>query len=153
MNLKVQQYIKELDEQIKVVKEIDDDEVKSMLTQYLCVRISGLLETFVKSRISDYAQGRVPKEVNRYISVKFKDITNLKYTKLKEILDSFSNEWASDFDDYIKDHEQQKTSMDSLVANRHNIAHGQNGSMSFKRLEQYYEDTKAIIKKLDTIIK
>ena len=153
MNIKTQNYLRQLDNQFELVKNVENDEIKSMLTQYLCIRISGLLETFIKSRISDYAQGRVPKEVNRYISGKIKDITNLKCTKLKDVLDSFSNEWSDDFSNYIEEHEQQKNSSDSLVTNRHNIAHGQTGSMSFNNLEQYYEDTKAIITKLDTIIK
>ncbi|MDE5570994.1 MAG: hypothetical protein K2I86_02925 [Prevotella sp.] len=152
MNIKTQNYLKQLDDQFELVKKVENEEIRSMLAQYLCIRTSGLLETFIKSRISDYVQGRVPKEVNRYISGKIKDITNLKCTKLEDVLKSFSNEWAKDFNSDVEEHEQQKNSVDSLVTNRHNIAHGQNGNISFKNLEQYYNDVKAIIKTLDTII-
>jgi len=153
MNYKTQQYILQLDRQYEKVKQVEDDEIKSMLTKFLCVRTSGLLENYIKSRIGDYTQGRVPKEVNRYISQKFKDITNLKCNRLKDVLDSFSNEWSEEFLTYIEEHEQQKNSIESLITNRHNIAHGQNVGMSFSILEQYYEDVKAVITKLETIIR
>ena len=152
MNPKVRQYIKELDDQFQLVKKTKDDEIKSMLTQYLCIRVSGLLETFIKCRISDYALGRVPKEVKRFISGKFKDITNLRSEKLLNVLDSFSNDWFIDFNEHINDNAQQKTSLDSVVTNRHNIAHGQHQNISFKSMEQYYEDVKAVISKLELII-
>ena len=153
MNIKVQQYIRQLDDQFNLVKKTDEDELKSMLTQYLCVRVSGLLETFVKCRISDYTDKRVPKEVNRYISGKFKEITNLNTNKIKTVLNSFSNDWSCDFDKYLTESEQQKNSVDSLITHRHNIAHGQSQSISLKNLEQYYEDVKILIKKLENIIK
>lgn len=152
MNLKVKQYIKELDNQFKLVKNAEDEEIRSMLTQYLCIRVSGLLEIFIKCRISDYALGRVPKEVNRFISGKFKDITNLKSSKLEIVLDSFSNVWSEKFCNHIKENAQQKTSIDSLITNRHNIAHGQTQNLTYKNMEQYYDDVKIIINKLDSII-
>lgn len=153
MNYKTQQYIQQLDRQYEKVKQVEDDEIKSMLTKFLCVRTSGLLENYIKSRIGDYTQGRVPKEINRYISQKFKDVTNLKCNRLKDVLDSFSNEWSEEFLTYLEEHEQQKNSIESLITNRHNIAHGQNVGMSFSILEQYYEDVKAVITKLETIIR
>ncbi len=153
MNYKTQLYIQQLDNQYEKVKLVEDDEIKSMLTKFLCVRTSGLLENYIKARIGDYTQSRVPKEVNRYISQKFKDITNLKCNRLKDVLDSFSNKWSEEFHTYLEEHEQQKNSIESLITNRHNIAHGQNAGMSFSNLEQYYADVKAVITKLETIIR
>lgn len=153
MNYKIRQYIETLNNQFKIVKNVSDEEQKSMLTKYLCVRVAGLLEAFIKAQISEYTNGRVPKEIERYISSKFKDITNLKCKKLREVLDSFSNDWAVEFDAYTANHEQQKNSLDSIITNRHNIAHGQVGNLSFLNMQQYYDDVKLIITKLDNIIK
>ena len=153
MNLKTQQYIRTLDEQFEIVKAVSNEEQQSMLTKYLCVRTAGLLETYIKARFSEYTNKSVPKEVKRFISGRFKDITNLRCNKLREVLDSFSNDWATDFDTYIDEHEQQKNSLDSVITNRHDIAHGQTGSLSFRNLQQYYIDIKLIINELENIIK
>ena len=152
MNLKTQQYITALDEQFAITQSVHDEEQQSMLAKYLCVRTAGLVEAYIKTRISDYINKSVPKEVKRYICGKFKDITNLSCKKLRDVLDSFSNEWANDFDVYVAEHEQQKNSLDSIIANRHNIVHGQPGNLSFHNLQQYYTDIKHIIDKLDSII-
>lgn len=153
MNIKTVQYIRELDAQFIIVDKIQNEELKSMLTKYLCVRTSGLIETFIKSKISEYAQGKVPKEINRFMSAKFKDITNLKCGKLQDFLDSFSHDWAEEFNNFIKDHEQEKNSVESIIANRHIIAHGQNAGLSFNSMQQYYADIKSVINKLDSIIR
>lgn len=153
MDLKTQQYIKDLDDLKKQISDIDDDEVKSSLVKLFCVRTAGLLEVFLKTRISEYSKNKVPKEISRYLSAKFKDITSLKSSKLKDVLTSFSTEWGAEFDEYLADHEQQKSSLDSIIAQRHNIAHGQPSSLSLVAMSQYYDDVKAVVVYLDTIIR
>lgn len=61
MNHKVRLYINNLEEDVKLAEQQSDDEVKSLLAKIICVRISGLLETALKCRISDYSDSRTPK--------------------------------------------------------------------------------------------
>lgn len=143
----------DLDNLKEQISDVDDDEVKSSLVNLFCVRTAGLLEVFVKTRISEYSKNKVPKEISRFLSAKFKDITNLKSSKLKEILTSFSIEWGKNFDDYLAEHEQQKSSLDSIIAQRHSIAHGQQSSLSPSSMSQYYDDVKELVKYLDSIIR
>lgn len=153
MDLKTQLYIKDLDDLKKQISDVDDDEVKSSLVKLFCVRTAGMLEVFVKTRISEYFKNKVPKEISRFLSAKFKDITSLKSSKLKDVLMSFSTEWGAEFDEYLADHEQQKSSLDSIIAQRHSIAHGQPSSLSLASMSQYYDDVKAVVVYLDTIIR
>ena len=153
MDIRTEQYIRDLDNIDKIINSIDDEEIKSLLLKLFCVRLSGLVELYLKNRISDYSKGKVPKEINRYLTVKFKDITNLKTNKLCEILSNFSVQWADDFKNYVDLHEQTKTSLDSLIAQRHNIAHGQPSTINQSSMNQYYADIKNIINYLDSIIK
>lgn len=153
MDMKTQQYIRDLDSLKSIINKVEDDEVKSLLVKLFCVRTAGLLEVFIKTRISEYSRGRVPQEINRFLTAKFKDITSLKSKKLEEVLRLFSNDWADSFEAYLIDHDQKKTSLDSMIAQRHSIAHGQPSSISASIMSQYYDDVKDIVCHLDTIIR
>jgi hypothetical protein len=153
MDMKTQQYIRDLDNLKTKTEEEDDEEVKSYLVKLLCVRTAGLLEVFLKTRISEYSKNRVPKEISRFLNTKFKDITNLKSSKFEEVLTSFSVEWGVKFRDYLDNHEQEKTSLDSVIAQRHIIAHGQSSNIGSTSMVQYYNDVKSIVVYLDTIIR
>lgn len=69
------------------------------------------------------------------------------------MLTSFSVDWADKFRDYLDDHEQEKISLDSVIAQRHNIAHGQPSNIGSTSMAQYYNDVKSIVVYLDTIIR
>lgn len=153
MDMKTQQYIRELDDLWNTIKSIDDEEIKSSLVKLFCIRTSGFLEVFIKTRISEYSKGKVPKEINRFLTTKFKDITNLKSTKLVDVLESFSDEWAMKLRDYLNEHEQEKLSMDSLVNQRHLIVHGKSANIGSRTMLQYYEDVKNIVQYIDGIIR
>lgn len=153
MDLKTQQYIRDLDNLIRKIDGVDDDEIKSSLIQLLCIRVSGLLEVFLKTRISEYSKGKVPKEINHFLTAKFKDITNLKTSKLQDVLTAFSPEWAERFTEYIDDNEQKKTSLDSIIAQRHHIAHGHPSNLGATMMYQYYDDIKQIVCFLDGVIR
>lgn len=153
MDMKTEQYIRDLNDLKNKIDGVDDEEVKSSLLKLLCVRTAGLLEVFLKTRISTYANGKVPKEINHFMTAKFKDITNLKASKFLDVLTSFSNEWADAFTAYLNDHEQEKASLDSVIAQRHSIAHGQSSSINRSSMFQYYEDVNRIISFLDTVIR
>lgn len=153
MDLKTEQYIIDLDNLKLKIDGVDDDEIKSSLIKLFCVRVSGLLEVFLKTRISEYSNGKVPKEINRFLTSKFKDITNLKTSKLQEVLTAFSTEWAKKFTDYIEKNEQIKTSLDSIIAQRHSIAHGQSSNLGEIVMNQYYDDIKQVVCFLDGVIR
>lgn len=139
MNIKVKQYIHELDDALELVKSQTDDEDKSMLTNIMCIRISGLLEMALKCRISDYSAQKTPQEINRFLTQKFKDITNLKSTKLSDVLGQFSTIWQNEFDEELEQNSQLKSSLDSLINIRNNLAHCQKANTSLRDTEQYYK--------------
>lgn len=153
MDMKTQQYIRDLDSLKTKTEKEDDEEVKSYLVKLLCVRTAGLLEVFLKTRISEYSKNKVPKEISRFLTSKFKDITNLKSSRFEEVLTTFSVDWGDKFRGYMEDHEQEKSSLDSVIAHRHNIAHGQPSNIGSASMVQYYNDVKAIVVYLDGIIR
>ena len=153
MDMKTTQYIRDLENLKNTINDVDDEEIKNSLVKLLCVRTAGLLEVFLKTRISEYSNGKVPKEINRFMTTKFKDITNLRSFKFLEVLSSFSENWGRKFNEYLEEHEQEKSSLDSVVAQRHMIAHGQSSNISQNYMFQYFDDVKNIVSFLDTIIR
>ena len=153
MNHKVKVYITGLDEDLNLANNQSDDEVKSLLAKIICIRISGLLEVAIKSRISDYSDKKTPKEIKRFLTQKFKDITNLKTSKLCDVLGAFSSDWKDEFEEEIRNNQQIKSSLDSLITLRNDIAHGQTCSISLNHVQQYYNDVKIAIGLFDKIIK
>lgn len=153
MDMKTAQYIRDLDNLKSKIEGVDDEETKSLLLKLFCVRTAGLLEVFLKTRISEYSKGKVPKEINRFMTAKFKDITNLKSSKLEDVLTSFSIEWSDKFAEYLEEHEQERTALDSIIAQRHNIAHGQQSNIGEVAMKQYYEGVKHVVTYLDGVIR
>lgn len=151
--MKTTQYIRDLENLKKKIDDVDDEEIKNSLVKLLCVRTAGLLEVFLKTRISEYSKGKVPKEITRFMTAKFKDITNLKSSKFSDVLSTFSEDWSREFNDYLEEHEQEKSSLDSVVAQRHMIAHGQSSNISQSYMAQYFNDVKNIVSFLDMVIR
>jgi len=151
MKFKLQSQEKKLDELFSLVEKIEEEEVKALLSKLLCVRTSGLIESAVKNLINEYIVGTSPKPVQDFVNKKMKNATNLRYEKLLEILAMYSIKWSESFADRIND--EQRAALNSIVSNRNNIAHGENDSISFIIMKDYYKQAKVVIDTLKEIIK
>lgn len=150
MRLSLELQEKKIDDLFKEVSLVKDDEIKSHLSKYLCIKVSGYFENVLKVLISDYVSKSCSKESANYIISNTKRITNLSDEKLTDFLKSFSEKWTDDYNYAITD--QHRSSLNSLISNRNSIAHGQQDSISFKIIEQYYLDLKEIVIYLKIII-
>lgn len=149
---KLKIYEKQLDSLFKEVSLIQEGEInKAHLTRYLCVRTSGYLENVVRILIAHFCDGTSPKPINNYIIKRTKYLTNLDYKKLKSLLGEFDPDWSLEFDKKIT--EQQKSSINSVISNRNNIAHGNQDSITYRDMTSYYKDVKDVCKILIEIIK
>jgi len=148
---KIELQQKKLDQLFELTNLIEEDEVKSHLLKLLCIRTSGLLETAFKNLILEYLQGTSPKEIQSFVSSEIKLISNLKSERLITTLNRFSSEWSVELKNMIT--EEQFSSLNSLISNRNNIAHGENDSITFSPMKKYYVDTISVIVALRQIIK
>jgi len=142
---------KQLSDLFKSVEGIKDDEIKSHMTKYLCIQTSGYLENVVKSLIDEYLENSCPQPAKNYVTSKIERLTNLDERKLGDFLQSFSNEWLQVFNEKVND--QQKSSLNSIIGNRNQIAHGKSIGLTYKTIQQYYTDLQQIIIVLKSIIK
>ena len=126
----------------------DNDELLSHWARYLCVLVSGWLEMSVYEIYSEYVQKRSSENVSRYVSRRLRKFQNPKMNNILSLTSDFCSEWRDALqqctDGEIKD------AVDSIVANRHLIAHGESCNISYERLKEYYERAVRAIRILES---
>lgn len=152
MDLVVQEYVRKLDNIFIIAKNIDkdNDELRAHMAKYLCIRISGLMETFFKRKIANYLNGKTPKPVESYVNNAFKTFSSVNTKKIINTMATFSQEWANEFQETITD--TQKASLDAIIANRHNLAHGKDQGLTLKQIEGHYNNIKEIMELVELIV-
>lgn len=151
MRLQIENQERKLDDLLKNIETVTDDELKAHLSKYFCVRISGYLENVLKILVANYSEGSSPRAVSNYLQNHLKSVTNLSEDKMQKVLNKFSEDWSTNFSERVT--EQQIQSLNSIISNRNSIAHGQQDNISYKVIGQYYLDLKEIVKHLRDIIK
>ena len=123
-----------------------DTETQADHTKYLCVLVSGLIETVIPELVIEYCGKQTSAPVLGYISGQLNKIQKLNVRKLTELLASFDKAWAKDFESFLEI-DGKKESLNSVVALRNKIAHGESvPQMSLSRMTDYYKNIKTIIK-------
>lgn len=139
-----------LDQVFKTSDCITDDEVRSHLARYLCILTSGYIESSIKIILRDFFNTNSSPKVANHCNTSIKNISNLKTEKISQLLNSFSSDWKDEFDGCISD--KERDAVDSVVANRHLIAHGNNVGVSYIQIREWYKTIKIVIGKIFLII-
>jgi hypothetical protein len=127
-----------IDNIFEKVKSISiDDEIMSYVTKYLCVVVTGFLETSVREIYSDYAQNKAHKHVANYVAVKLRRFHSPKVGNILELTSYFSQKWKDELEKTI-DEKDIRFAIDGVVGNRHNIAHGVDVGVTFGQIREYY---------------
>ncbi len=115
---------------------IEDDELRAELAKHLCVLASGLLEVGCRDILNRYAAKRCDSAVGRFVADRLTDLQSPRVGNMLELLTSFDPHKAQSWFDGLTD--EQRDSVDSIVNNRHQIAHGRSIGLSFDTLRRYY---------------
>lgn len=151
MRWKLEQQEKKLDALFLMCQKIEDVEQQAFMAKFLCVRASGFVESSFRHLISEYTDGTSPRQIQSYVNKKTKYVTNLNFEKVLELLSSFDNDWKEKFAHAIND--EQKSALNTIVSNRNNIAHGENDSVSYVLMVDYYERVKEVVNLLKDIVR
>ena len=151
MHYRIRNQISSLDALFVTAESLEDEEIQGHFAKYLCVKTSGLFESYIKSQIGDYADSTSAQPIARHVKAKNKNFTNIDFRKLDGFLNSFSPDWWQKFEtDLTAD---MKSSLNSVISNRNNIAHGNPDSITFGNMKTHYSNMKKVINLLDEIIK
>jgi ADP-dependent phosphofructokinase/glucokinase len=112
--------------------------------------VSGFIEESLKVLLEEYCRGKASPNIQQFVTGKIGHITNCKTNKIKNILGEFSSTWETEFTNKIVD--EIKNSIDSVVTNRHSIAHGKSVTMTYINIKDWYNNVNKAVDILAEII-
>lgn len=121
----------------------DDAEMQSHWARYLCILVSGFLEVGIREAYGQYARNKSAQYVANYVEGRLEFFQNPKMSKILELTRAFSPEWADSLEDATKD--EYKAAVDSIVANRNRLAHGDDVGLTYVRVKEYYERVQKVV--------
>lgn len=127
-----------------------DAEMMSHWARYLCVLTSGFIENSIKIYVENYVQSRGNQKVTSFIAESIKYETNMTCEKIIKFLGKFDSTWPVAFEANLTD--ERKDAVNSIIALRHQIAHGQHVGVSYGRIKQYFQSIKSLIEDMENII-
>jgi RiboL-PSP-HEPN len=148
MNIEIVRYQQRLDYLFKQTTLFPDNiELQSHWARYLCILVSGYLEISVRVIYTKYARTKSVSYVANFVDDQLRNFQNPKMEKILELTRSFSPQWESEL--RIATEGEIKDAVDSIVANRHQIAHGENVGITYARIQKYYQNAVKVIEMLD----
>ena len=126
-----------------------DDEIKSHFVKYLCIQTSSYIDGAVKTVLREYTQASAEAYIANFVSSFLKRTPNPSKDYISKLLARFNKEWGVSF--RRRTHERIGPSLDSIVNNRNQIAHGKDVDLTLRQLEKYYDDAKEVINIVDNI--
>lgn len=113
-----------------------DLETQAHWAKYLCVLSAGFLENALHEVYTRYCTNCANPNVARFTGKELARVQNPKIGKFLEIAESFSSEWQSELEAFVED-DGRKDAIDSIMSNRHRIAHGKDTGISLVRVRDY----------------
>ena len=128
---------------------VGDPIIKAYLTYYLCIRVSGFIEDCVRSILSDYADANSQNSVTNFVVEKLRKIPNPTWGAIVSLTKDFNENWSAQLKANVD--KTYSDAVDSIVSNRHTIAHGGTSSITLSELETYYKNALKVIDELERI--
>lgn len=126
---------------------VSDPELLSEWAKYLCVLTCGFIEQCVKVILGNYVAKHAQPEVLRFAQRYLENFRNPKMESICLLAGRFSAEWESELrqatDGELKD------AVDSIVSNRHIIAHGKDVGLTLHSMRSYYSRALTVVKLLE----
>jgi RiboL-PSP-HEPN len=110
-----------------------DEALLAMIFQYLCIRMSGNLEVCITEILNEYTRGKANPQVRRAIERMMGTFQNPGCQRIINLLSNFNSDWGKEFDRFANE-EEIKDKIDSIAANRNQIAHGRDTGISATRI-------------------
>ena len=134
---------------------INDEELESHIYKYICVLISGYLETKLNGVITNYKKSEHfnNHECKETINSQRK-IQNVKWCSIRPFFANIDDNFINSLKDKFYDFDETIDSIDTIVRTRHKIAHGENNIpiLSKNDLERYFNNIKQFLQKIQECI-
>lgn len=128
-----------------------DPELLGHWGRYLCILTAGFLENCVRILYGAHAQRRASAGVAAFVATQLERVQNPKASRFLEVARAFDRSWAVALEAYLdEDDGRRKNAIDSIMNNRHLIAHGRDTSISVARVREYFDAISEVIEYIET---
>jgi len=155
-NLRVTQHKQRIDAVFDIAAKVsaapDSAELVSHLSRYLCILTSGWIEQSVRHVLDVFVRnhgGDV--RVRSFAESRVQEFQNATSGKIIMLVGEFSEAWRQRLELELGSHPEIKDAVDSVVAARHQIAHGQSTGISFVVIQDYYKRVSRFIELLESV--
>jgi hypothetical protein len=115
-----------------------DLSLQSAWARFFCVLVAGLLENAITEIYEEYVVRVAAPEAANYAVSRLAQIQNPNTAKFIETAHAFSHAWGVALEAFV-DVNGRKEAIDSIMATRHQIVHGQNAGISYVRVVGYLD--------------
>lgn len=122
----------------------EDLELRAHFARYLCVLVSGFLDTSIVDMILHYVAGVSHARVSRLTEVRLRRESNLNREALLQLIGGLDQGWKRELEEFLDGH--RGSALDSLRGLRNAIAHGGDASVTYVTVQQYYVSVKEVVK-------
>lgn len=140
-----QMKLQRLYEQAKHLQRQDgiEDETKSGFVSFLCVRTFGYVESSVKTILREYVKSNSnDRPTFNYVNSQLRNLTPRR-DQILELVGQFDQNWNANLRNSITiDHGD---SLQGIVVNRNDIAHGDDVDLSLLDLERYFMHAQEVV--------
>ncbi len=112
--------------------------------RYICVLSAGFLENSLQEIYSEFVQSAASEPVRNYAISSLSKIHNPKTNRFIEVAHSFKKSWGEDLTAFV-DEGGRREAIDSIMHNRHQIAHGKTSGVTVARVREYLDKSVGVI--------
>ena len=107
---------------------------------------AGLLESSIREIYGEFVGNSSSPQVAKYAATTLENIYSPRASRFIQVATAFSREWGQGLDEYMNANGgQRRNAIDSIVSNRHRIAHGRNTSITVVRVKDYLDKAVEVI--------
>lgn len=121
-----------------------DIEIQSHWAKYLCVLVAGFIENALSQLYSEFCHNAASEPVARFAEKVLNRVQNPKTNRFVETASSFNKRWGEDLDAFSEDR-GRKEAINSIMTQRHRIAHGKSSDITIARVREYYERARELL--------
>ena len=121
----------------------DNLQLQSDFARYLCVLVAGFVETEISDLAMEHCRKQSSPTVTNYVESYLSRVGVLNGNRLLQLVGRFDSKWHQELEQFIMG--ERKDALDSIVANRNQIAHGQTVGITYARVQKYYESICQIV--------
>ncbi len=148
-NREVSSRKQQLDHVFRQTKNVSQDpEILSHWARYLCVLVSGFLESSIRIVYGQYAREKASPNVANFVEAELKYFQNAKMERILELARLFSPAWEAEL--RVATEGEPKDAVNSIVANKNSIAHGEPVGITVARMTRYYESSLKVLETIET---